>query len=69
MENCSRNCEKWKNFAKVYKVEKFVNICESSENLAKTEKLLERRRLENSKIVPKILYFVGSGKLVKVKNM
>ena len=44
---------KWKNFVKVWKVEKFVKMCETLENLSKNEKILKRQKMENWKILEK----------------
>ena len=44
---------KWKNFVKVWKVEKFVKMCETLENLSKNEKILKWQKRENWKILEK----------------
>ena len=49
---------KWKNFVKVWKVEKFVKMCETLENLSKNEKILKRQKMENWKILEKPVWKV-----------
>ena len=55
---------KWKNFVKVWKVEKFVKMCETLENLSKNEKILKRQKRENWKILEK-----PGGKWQNLKNL
>ena len=63
---------KWKNFVKVWKVEKFVKMCETFENLSKNEKILKWQKRENWKILEKPVWkWQKSGKMFgrKWKNV
>ena len=51
VEKCEKPGRKWKNFVKVWKVEKFLTICETLENLSKNEKILKPQKRENWKIL------------------
>ena len=74
LENCGKTCwkveksekpiGKWKNFVKVWKVEKFVKMCETLENLSKNEKILKWQKRENWKILEK-----PGGKWQNLKNL
>ena len=83
LQNCVKSCwkveksekpgGKWKNFVKVWKVEKYVTMCEILENLSKNEKILKWQKRKTGKFWKNLVEsdkiwktLVESGKMWKI---